>query len=320
MARLIEADPALLEAILDGTYPIWNEGLTREAYSAWNRGQMRTAWGLGHLRRVALVEGDSLLASAKRYDFRAVVQGREVEVLGIGAVFTPVERRRRGHARELIDLMMTDAAGRGAEFALLFSEIDPAYYAAMGFREIARPLSTISVRTRAGAPATFVRSGTPADLPALAEISARYRVDGSGFALIRGADLIEFAFARRRLLAGLGVAGRREIEFFVAEEGHQPVAYVFITHGPAGAVLEECGDRDPSGARIGAILQVLAARTPHVAPLALTGWLPSSIRPPQLSIEVGLTPVEVMMIRALRSATTADWANASVTYWQTDTF
>jgi hypothetical protein len=218
--------------------------------------------------------------------------------------------------------MMQDARQRGCAYALLFSEIGPAYYEALGFRTIARPLSSIEVRTRSGSPATFVRSGTAADLPALAEISARYGQGNSapGFALIRSADLVEFGFARRRLLAGLGPAGRREIEFFVAEEGHQPVAYVFITHGPGGAVLEECGDRDPSGARIGAMLQVLAARTPHLAPPQLTGWLPSLIRPPQLAINTGVAARELMMIRPLDSVSSSDWGDAPVVYWQTDTF
>lgn len=320
MRGLVEAGGRRLEEIMDGTYPIWNEGLTREAYSAWNRGQMRTAWGRSNLRRMALIDEETLLASAKRYDFRAVIGGREVDVLGIGAVFTPIDRRGRGHARELLDLMMRDAAARGCEWALLFSEIGPSYYAALGFREIARSLSAIQVRTREGAPATFVRSGLPADLPALAEISARYRDAASSFALIRSPELIEFGFARRRLLAGLGKAGTREVEFFVAEEGHQPVAYVFIARGPAGAVLEECGDRDPSGARIGAILQVLAARTPHERPGRLIGWLPESIRPPQLAIDATVLAKELMMIRPLGSVSSSNWGHAPVVYWQTDTF
>ena len=67
------ADPAVHEQILDLTYPLWGEGLTRQAYGAWNRGQMSTPWGRTHLERVALVDGGQLLSSAKRYDFDAVV-------------------------------------------------------------------------------------------------------------------------------------------------------------------------------------------------------------------------------------------------------
>jgi hypothetical protein len=59
---------------------------------------MATRWGRDHLHRLALVDGDTLLASAKRYDLRALVRGEAVAVVGIGAVFTPAERRGQGHA------------------------------------------------------------------------------------------------------------------------------------------------------------------------------------------------------------------------------
>jgi GNAT superfamily N-acetyltransferase len=324
MTELIEADETLRDTIQDGTYPIWNEGLTRQAYGAWNRGQMRTPWGRRHLQRVALVEAGRLLASAKRYLFDATLDGSRVSVLGIGAVFTPPELRGRGHARALIDLMIDDARGRGCHIALLFSEIGPSYYESLGFRSITRTLARIDVprggaRRRPGAPATFVRSGSAADLRAIADLSARY-ASGASFALVRSAELIEFGFARRSLLAGLGPAGLRQTEFFVAEEGHQAVAYVFITRGPSGSVLEECGDRDPAGARIGAILQVLAERTPSEAVASLTGWLPAALSPPQLAIERGLPAPEIMMVRPIVPDMPIEDGGAPVVYWQTDLF
>jgi GNAT superfamily N-acetyltransferase len=312
--RQVAPDSSLMEEILDGTYPVWGEGLTRQAYSAWNRGQLRTDWGGQRLRRVALVDGATLLASAKRYDFDARVGGVPVSVLGIGAVFTPPGQRKRGYARRLIDEMVEDAAARDCRYALLFSEIGPDYYASMGFREVPRSLVAVDVVPGTGAPATYIRAGETADLPAIAELTSRY--DGDGFALDRSADLIAFGFARRRLLAGLGEAGRRQVEFFVAEEGHRPAAYVFITRGPAGAVLEEAGDRDPSGARVGAILQVLAARDPARADRPLRGWLPPSLRPPQLMIR-DVPAAEIMMYRAIGDAPPIAGA---ITYWQTDVF
>jgi GNAT superfamily N-acetyltransferase len=318
---LLPADAARLEEILDGTYPVWGEGLSRHAYGAWNRGQMATDWGRKHLSRVALIDGDTLLASAKRYDFHAVVGGRRVPVLGIGAVFTPESRRGQGHAQALLNAMIDDAVSRGCEYALLFSEIGAAYYERAGFRALPRTLATIDVAppVNRGAPATFVRSGELRDLPFIAAISARYR-DGAGFALDRSSDWIAFAMTRRRLLAGFSPAGVRQAEFFVAEEGHRPVAYVFVSRGPRGVVLEECGDYDPSGARIGAMLQVLAARAPADPALRLNGWLPSSIRPSQLSVKEDIAPAEIMMIRPLQPLASSMPAVTPVVYWQTDVF
>jgi hypothetical protein len=175
------------------------------------------------LRRVARVEGGRRF-ERKALRFVARVGGRDVSVLGIGAVFTPVEARGQGHARSLINEMTSEAAGAGAGLALLFSEIGTSYYESMGFRTVPRPSYVMEViRGRGGAPATLVRSGEAADFDLIAEISARY-AEGAGFALVRTPDLIQFGLARRRLLAGLGPPGLRDVEFFVAEEANRAVA------------------------------------------------------------------------------------------------
>ena len=53
--------------------------------------------------RLALVDGDEVLASAKVYRFDAVLDGRPLRIAGLGAVFTSPASRRRGAARELIE-------------------------------------------------------------------------------------------------------------------------------------------------------------------------------------------------------------------------
>jgi GNAT superfamily N-acetyltransferase len=318
---MITATGPILERILDGTYPIWNEGISRQAYSRWNQAQMATAWGRNHLRRVALVEGDQVLSSAKDYRFRAHADGRLVSVLGIGAVFTPPELRGRGHARTLIDRLLAQARDEGCALALLFSEIGSAYYEGMGFRVLPRSISDIEVLPgrRAGAPATLVRSGEASDFELIAEIAARYR-EGAAFALDRTADLIAFGVTRRRLLAGLGPPGLRDVEFFVAEEGNRAVAYVVLSRGPSGLVLEDCGDRDPTGGRIGAVLQVLAARQPADSAMRLRGWLPRSVRPPQIRVSQEAPAGDIMMVRGFDEASPALHATGEIVYCNLDVF
>jgi predicted N-acetyltransferase YhbS len=314
------ADPAVHEQILDLTYPLWGEGLTRQAYGAWNRSQMSTPWGRTHLERVALSDAGQVLSSAKRYYFDAVISGARERVVGVGAVFTPPTSRGQGHARVLIEEMLSQAARAGAGWALLFSEIGDAYYRGMGFVPLPRAMVTLMVQAKAGAPATFVRGGEAADLPFIAELSAAY-AHGAGVALDRTADLIGFGIARRRLLAGLGPAGLRHLEFFVAEEGGRPAAYVVISHGPSGVVLEECGDKDPTGARVGAMLQVLQAREPSVLQEPIRAWLPSGLRPPQVLVVDESPAAEIMMMRRLgASASATPVPPLPVTYWQTDVF
>ena len=308
-----------LEAILDNTYPVWGEGLTRHAYGAWNRAQMATEWGRQFLQRVALTDGNRVLASAKRYLFDARLDGVPARVLGIGAVFTPLELRGRGAARQLIEEMIAAAAGDGCSHALLFSEIGPGYYEKLGFVVVPRRQYALTTTGKPGAPATFVRSGEAADLPAVAELTAQYAA-GAGFALERSPDLIQFAIARRRLLAGLGPAGLRHAEFFVAEEGYRAAAYVVVTRGPEGSILQECGDRDPAGARVGALLQVLAAREPAARQMVLKGWLPAGFRPPQVRILEDTDASEVMMLRPLAGVASSSQGYTPVTYWQADVF
>ena len=299
MSSLVRLDAGQLETVLDETYPIWGEGLTRQAYGQWNRAQTETPWGRRHLTRLGLVDGGQVLASAKRYDLTARVGAQVVPVLGIGAVFTAPALRGLGHARGLINAMLEDAATRGCAGALLFSEIDPAYYQQFGFRIVPLETTTLEVPvTSRGAPAVLVRSAEPRDFEHIAAISAR-RTNGASFALDRSAEFIAFSVARRRLAVGLGAPALRALEFFVTEEGSRAVAYVVLLHGPHVSWLEDCGDFDPSGARVGAMLQVLSARTPAEAPLTVRAWIPQAFRPSQLHVARVEPATEVMMWKPL---------------------
>jgi len=323
MAIFAPAEGAILDQILESTYDIWHEGLSRRAYARFYAAQTATAWGRGHLERQALVDGDNVLASGKLYTFDATLDGHAVRVVGLGAIFTQPAHRGRGAARELVERMLESAAANGADLALLFSEIGPDYYARLGFTPIATMNRTLRVieDDRRGAPAMMVRGGDERDLDDLAAMgrvtAAPYR-----FHLNRDRDLIQFSIARKRLLAGLGPPGARQLQFFVAEEGASAAAYVVVSVKGRQWMLEECGDRDPAGARAGAILQVLIAREPAERRPAITGWLPSGFLPPQVAV-VGEQPAsDAMMVRPLsdagKAATTL--STRDVFYWRNDLF
>jgi len=326
MAQLAPADGALLEQILDATHGLWHEGLSRPAYSRYFAAQVATPWGRAHLRRTALVEDGAVLASAKLYDLTAVADRRTIRIAGIGAVFTQPAHRGRGAARELLTRMLDRAAADGADLALLFSEIDPEYYARLGFEAV--PAVGLGLRIvedpRRGAPATMVRAGEERDLAGIVAMDAT-RADRYRWHLTRDIDFVRYGITKQRLLAGLGAVGAREVHFFVAEEGASAVAYVVI--GVAGGdapvwTIECCGDRDPSGARLGAILQVLIARDPSAQRPRITAWLPAGFVPPQVEIIDRAPPADVMMMKALNDtgrrapALTAE----DVVYWQGDRF
>ena len=329
MADLVLAEGPLLSAILEQTYSIWCEGLTPAAYERFYTAQLATPWGRDHLRRFALVDRGEVIASAKEYIFDAVVSGQRIRIVGLGAVFTNPAHRGRGAAADLIERMLTKAATEGADLALLFSEIGADYYARLGFSPIAikEVVLRVTESARHGAPATLARAATDGDLAGIVAMGEA-RAETFRFHLNRDRDLVQYATSKKRLLAGLGPAGLRGLEFFVAEEGASPAAYVAIsTDRPASDrlskwIIEECGDRDPSGARVGAILQTLIARDPAEPRPEISAWLPPGFVPPQLTVVSERPSSAVMMIRALSEvAKNAMPIEADdVLYWHADSF
>ena len=317
---IIPAEGALLDRIFDLTYPIWNEGLSREAYARWNTAQMRTRWGRDRLQRFALVNGEgALLATAKRYRFDVRVNGRSGWMCGLGAVFTPPERRGQGHAAALIEQLLAKEKADGALLAALFSEIGPAYYERLGFSVVALNEVTVRVRLKGGAPAMLVRAGDESDIPAIAAMHD-VRAASVPFALRRDPPTIGYALAKKRLFAGLSPAGTRQLEFFVAEEGASAVAYVVLSINPHGWTIEEAGDRDPAGARLGAMLQVLIAREPAARPPLVRAWWPHAFPvPPQLELTDRTDAHDIFMLRPL-SDVVMPTRTEDVFYWRADYF
>jgi GNAT superfamily N-acetyltransferase len=321
--QLVTAEGPILEEILDATYPVWHEGLTRDAYAAWNAAQLRTTWGADHLRRFALLDDHRRwVASAKRYLWPIRLDGVDAVMCGVGALFTRPEERGQGYATMMIEHLTELSRREGATVAGLFSEIGERFYERLGFRTV--PLDEVDVRVdrKDGAPAMLVRSGEQRDLPALASLHATRSADVP-FVLRRDRALIEYALSKKRLLAGLGqgtARARRQTEFFVAEEGASAVAYVVLTVSPAGWTLEEAGDRDPAGARLGAILQVLLAREPsRAAPLIRAWWPPAMPVPPQMRLENRVPARDIFMLRPIADVRIPSRAD-EVFYWRSDYF
>jgi len=291
-----------LDQILRESHALWGDGLSLPAYGRYWDAQIRTPWGRAHLDRVALVDGAQAVTSLKRYDLSMRLDGRIRRVLGLGAVFTSPSQRGRGAAHTLIERVLETAAAEGFEFALLFSEIGTQLYEQLDFVPLPLAESRLEVRRKDGAPAVLVRSLDVRDLPSVAEMAAR-RASGTRLALDRSEDFIAFGLSRRRLLAGLGPPGVRQVEAAVVEEGHTAVAYLVMSVSGRRWFIEDAGDRDPAGARLGAMLQVMLAREPALPPAEIRGWWPPGLLPPQVQFVSQVPTREVMMIRPLTDRT-----------------
>jgi predicted N-acetyltransferase YhbS len=320
--EVVPATGELLERILDETFPIWGEGLDRTGYGRYNRAQLGTPWGSTHLARVALVDDGRLLATAKRYGLNGRIDGQPVKMLGLGAVFTPEAERGHGHAATLLRRMLDAAAVEGFGLALLFSEIGPRYYEHLGFRQLPVNQVALSVRpgTRKGTPMIPLRSGDFGDLASLVEMNA---AQGAGyrFSLTRDADYIRHAISKKRLLAACGRPGHRSVEFLVVEEGGRAAAYVVLFEVGEAAMITEYGDRDPSGSRVGALLQAVLARDPSRR-LHLRAWWPTNFLPPQVDVVAHEVAPVAMMMRPLGPHVWPDppLELSDIRWWHADAF
>lgn len=125
------------EQILETQRPsqgIWGGGLAFEARMSKLRGLLEL--GPEALRVAGLVDVQSgaVISSLKRYRMAFRTSAEIVPAVGLGAIFTPEEHRRRGYAERLVRAVLEEAAANGAGFSLLYSDIGGAYYEKMGFR------------------------------------------------------------------------------------------------------------------------------------------------------------------------------------------
>jgi hypothetical protein len=319
---VIPAEGSILERILDTAHSISPEGLSRPAYAKFYAAQMKTAWGRRHQRRLALVQGDHVLASATQYDLAAVLDQRPVRVRGIGSVLSERADGDSRHAQALISRLVEQATEDGAALAFLFLDGGAQLGQPNGFEAVATTEVelTVAQSTRHGAPMTLIRGGEERDLAAGVAMG-QVRAGSFRVHLDRDVDFVQYAITKKRLLAGLGAASARQLHFFIAEEGITAAAYVVISVVDDMWTIEECGDRDPSGARVGAILQALIAREPVERRPTIRAWLPRGFVPPQVTIVSAKPSEPVMMVRAIESTVLEPrLSTGDVLYWLSDMF
>jgi predicted N-acetyltransferase YhbS len=179
------------------THGLWADGLDRSAYRDAIATQMSGDWSRsGGYRFLVLVDETEPgpLGCLKLYRFRARLSGEEIAVGGIGAVFTPLERRGRGIASAMLSRAHAIMKERGDAVSLLFSEIGAAYYARAGYREL--PAHHVRIEVPAGGepPVGVTRMGRDAIETVAAIRDAEDR--GAGFTLLRDPEYWRFILSR----------------------------------------------------------------------------------------------------------------------------
>lgn|GEM_PF-1492196 len=217
------AEPLLRELSVDeqvayfrAVQPIWGGGLEESRFVSFQRRMADSAEAQERFRLLGLFDGARLLSGMKAYHLTGSCRGALLQLLGIGAVFTPTELRRRGHAALMLRLAMEQARGRGQVAAILFSDIGAAYYQRLGFRLLESRECTVGA---ADLPYTsgFCSAG-PGDEATLSRLFSSGRGKEGLLTLGRGGFTLRFQLRRLRELArarsvrepewGLLVSGR----------------------------------------------------------------------------------------------------------------
>ena len=253
--------------ILPLTASLWTGRRTFEEYAAQTLEIARGAYGRRHFRTIGLYDGRAMVASFKRYERTLRNGSRRLRAIGFGAVFTPVEFRSRGYASVMLAMALDQARSEGYDLAYLFSDIRPAFYAALGFAAL--PSRAFSLRADA--------------LPAMRlELARLADDDWNGTRHV-------FDLAERRRSAGflrsstvwewIRMRARHSSEHPVGEETNLVVrrrraiaAYVFGVRAPArdAYILDELGFADDAAAAaVPALLRAAAGDLRRIV-----GWLP----------------------------------------------
>src|SRR5688500_7573345 len=109
VASVISADGAILERVIETAHSNSSEGLSRHAYAQFEAAQARTTWGRHHRRRLALVDGNDVLAGATQYDLAAVLDQGPVRVCGLGSIFSEATDGDGVQARDIIARVIVQA-------------------------------------------------------------------------------------------------------------------------------------------------------------------------------------------------------------------
>lgn len=312
---IVRAEGAMLEEVC-AMRSIAGLPLDARGCGRLQRALRASAWGSCHQDTLALLIGGAMVASAERFHLAGYLDQLPIRICALGSVLSHSTSAESSASLALVQ-QLAEAAIDSGTAVLLFSPRDRRPLLAKSARLITSDLTLqVAQSTRHGAPMTTVRSGEERDLEAIAAMG-RTRASSVRFHIDRDVDFVRYAIARKRLLAGLAPPQTRELAFFIAEEGITAAAYVVLTMDRDGWSLEECGDRDPSGARVGALLQALIAREPAERRPAITGWLPSGFLPPQIAIEAATpsaTAVDYLLPGQGRDALAA----GDSLYWRAD--
>lgn len=162
LERLDEGD---VTAVATATHTLWGGARTLAQHVDHTHEAISRSHGV--VSMAGLREGDTVVSSLQQQQLTLATPTGDVTAVGIGRVYTNDTHRGRGLARMLIERVMAQS---GLSTFVVFADIDPTFYAALGFET----LSHVSWTARTDAlPNLPGRLEPTADVPRLVDIFDR---------------------------------------------------------------------------------------------------------------------------------------------------
>ena len=281
MPRLVVPDREQVRSILNDSYALWGAGLSLSDYQEMWSELAESRWGRECYAWRAWTDDDGRVTSSlKLYRPLLRVEDRTARACVIGAVYTPRSCRRRGHAAALIRAVLEEAAARGDDVGLLFTDIGTEYYARLGFaplpcEDALGSLAGAAARAPRGVALRPMRAG---DLEDVARAHAAASADRR-LAVVRDRAHWEFLMLRAgtffRRLDGTDLARR----FMIAGDASGPLGFVVSVSGPGEWNLREAAAYDGSEETLARVLAAAAAQAAGAGATTVWGWIPRSLWP-----------------------------------------
>lgn len=279
-----------INKVLDQNFDFWSPGLSRERYRHYQWWQLRNAWGRRRLSYYGLFSPqDLLVASCKLYSLDYVARAQSYKIAGVGAVFVPESLRGHAYGIRLLEQIADYARAEGFAAILLNSDIEPEYYARLGY--VAFDARTFSVQLNAQwlkwatehvekmadpeLDETFsIRPVEAADIREMCRHHARW-LSKQAYGLRRNDDYWRFKIMRERYLFEHSALNWPQQTFVADNYGEHAGGYAIVEQsGPYLRVLEVIGEERIAYSLWSQIFRLAARRNARV----LRSW--ASMAPP----------------------------------------
>ncbi len=258
---------------------MWGAGLSTADYREFWRDLQATDWGTRHSAfLVWLGSRDEILSSLKIYRLPLRLDGRTYQAVVLGAIFTPAECRRQGHAAEMVRALLHQIREEGNCVAMLFSDIGTGYYEELGFQSLPaeEQWGTLPVGPSAVGRNWTVRPMTRSDLPSIIRAHDDFCLK-QPLAMMRDAAHWEFLGVRSRSF--FDRLGDPALTFgcTVALNQGEFTGYLIDVRGHGEWNLREVGAVGGDPETMATILQLGAATAREAGLRSFYGWIPKPI-------------------------------------------